>query len=331
MKFERIIGHDDVVSDLKSMVEKQNINHAILFEGIGGIGKKYAAKVFAKSILCEGEDYNCDTCPKCIQFSSNSNPDFMFITSENGSIKKEQITDLINFLSIRPFDSKYKVVLIEHFHTATREAQNALLKTLEEGPSYGKIILLSENSKALLDTILSRVKIYRFNPIQKLKLIDYLVDEFKVDENEAVFYADFSHGSIGKAIKIIKDEEFRNTRRKILEIFDRALKGQTDYVISNLKFFNNLEELDDILDMYLIWLRDLLVLKNTKRGKYLINRDMERLLSSETHISDDIINKIKNKIIDLKEDLKYNVSQELALELFFIDVMEECECKKQSV
>lgn len=331
MKFERIIGHDEIIQDLRFMVEKENVNHAILFEGIGGIGKKYTAKMFAKSILCEGDRINCDTCPKCIQFESNSNPDFMFVTSDNGSIKKEQINELIEFLSIRPFDSKYKVVLVEHFHKATIDAQNALLKTLEEGPTYGKIILLSENSKNILDTVLSRVKIYKFNSIQKLVLVNYLIENFQVDENEAVFYADYSNGSIGRSIRIIEDKEFRDNRKRILDIFDRALKGQSDYVISNLRFFDEIEELDEVLDIYLTWLRDLLVLKGTGRGKFLINRDMERLLTSETHLSNKTINNIKNKIIGLKEDLKYNVSKELALELFFIDVLEECECKKQSV
>lgn len=331
MKFEKIIGHDDVIKDLRYMVKNENINHAILFEGIGGIGKKHTAELFAKSILCEGDKVNCDSCRKCIQFSSKSNPDYMFITSDNGSIKKEQISELINFLSVRPFDSNYKVVLIEHFHTATIDAQNALLKTLEEGPIYGKIILLSENSRNILDTVLSRVKVYRFNPIPKLTLINYLMENFNINENEAVFYADFSSGSIGKAIKIIEDENFKTTRKSILELFDRALKGQSDFVISNIDTISEQDNVDEILDIYLTWLRDLLVLKDTGKAKYLINRDMERLLFSETHISKNTINKIKNNIVGLKENLKYNISKDLALELFFIDVLEECECKKQSV
>ncbi|MFB0972810.1 MAG: DNA polymerase III subunit delta' C-terminal domain-containing protein [Neofamilia sp.] len=331
MKFEKIIGHDDVVNDLRNMVENENINHAILFEGIGGIGKKYTAELFAKSILCEGDRVNCDSCRKCVQFSSNSNPDYLFITSDNGTIKKEQISELINFLAIRPFDSKYKVVIVEHFHTATIDAQNALLKTLEEGPVYGKIILLSENSRSILETVLSRVKLYRFNPIPKLTLINYLVENFDINENEAVFYADFSNGSIGKSIKIIEDEHFKITRKSILELFDRALKGQSDFVISNINIINEQENLDEILDIYLTWLRDLLVLKDTGKVKYLINRDMERLLFSETHLSKKTINNIKNNIVELKENLKYNISKDLALELFFIDVLEECECKKQSV
>lgn len=331
MKFERIIGHDEIVNDLRFMVENESINHAILFEGIGGIGKKFTAKSFAKSILCEGDRINCNSCSKCIQFETNTNPDFMFITLDNGMIKKEQIIELINFLSIRPFDSKYKVAIVEHFHKANVDAQNALLKTLEEGPSYGKIILLSENSKNLLETIISRVKIYRFNPISKLLIMGYLMDNYGISENEAIFYADYSNGSIGRAIKIIEDKNFREIRKKVLEIFDRALKGQSDYVISNLNYITALDDVDEVLEIYLTWLRDLKVLKSTQNSKYLINRDMERLINSETHLSNESIEKVKDLIINLKKVLNYNVSKDLALELFFIDILEECECKKQSV
>lgn len=328
MKFESIIGHDDIVENLKTMVEREEINHALLFEGIGGIGKKYTAKVFANSILCLGKSDN-ECIPNDFSYINDSNPDYLFLTSENNTLKKAQIEELIDFMSIRPFDSRYKVAIVEDFDKATKEAQNALLKTLEEAPSYGKMILLSENKKNILETVLSRVKLYTFTPIKKTKLIEYLIKNYDIEENEASFYADYSNGSLGKAIRIIKDEDFRQNRRQAVEIFDRALKSEGDYVLKNIGFFENIENIDTVLDMYLTWLRDLLIFKKTNKGRHLINRDLERIIRSETHLSDNQINNIKEKIIELKENLKYNVTEDLALELFFIDVMEECEWKKQ--
>lgn len=329
MRFESIIGHDEIVEDLKKMVDKDEINHALLFEGIGGIGKKYTAMIFANTIFCQIKDEDSKTCPVEMEYVHNSNPDFFFLTPKENVIKKENIQELIDFMSIRPFDSKYKIAIVEHFDRATKEAQNSFLKTLEEAPSYGKIILISENKKNILDTVLSRVKIYNFTPVDKLKLIEFLVENYDVSEEEASFYADYSNGSFGKAIRIIKDEDFRKNRREAIEIFDRALKSQSDYVIKNLDFYEKVENLDSVLDMYLTWLRDLLIYKKTERGKFLINRDYERILRSETHLTDEQINNVKGKVIELKENLKYNVIKGLALELFFIDVMEECEWKKQ--
>lgn len=329
MNFNKIIGHEEVVNNLKYMVENDIINHGIMFEGINGIGKKHVATIFAKSILCEINHGPCNECDKCIQFDNNTNPDFMIIKNEDKSIKKSEIVGLIEFLSIKPFNSKYKVAIIEDFHKATPEAQNSFLKTLEEGPSYGIVILLSENSKNILETVMSRVKLYKFSPISKYKIAEYLIENFDIDEEEAYFYGNYANGSIGRGIKLATDEEFRSSRDEYINIFDRALKGQSDYVFSNLEIFKDKENLEDILDLYLIWLRDLLLLIKTNKIKYIYNIDYEETLNSETHLSLENIERIKKLIINLKSNLKYSINKDLAVELFFINVLEECEWQKQ--
>ncbi len=329
MNFEKIIGNNDIIENLIFMVENDKINHALLFDGISGIGKKYAAKILAKSIFCNGENPPCNECSKCIQFEKGTNPDFILIEEENNVIKKESIVGVIDFLSIKPFDSKYKIAIIDGFDKATPEAQNAFLKTLEEGPSYGIIILLSQNSKNILDTVLSRVKIYNFSPIDKYRLVEYIIDRYNIKEEEANFYANFSNGSIGKTIKIINDDSFRKQRKEYIDIFDKALKGQNDYVLSNINLFKDVENLDDVLEMYLTWLRDLYILKKTGKGKYLYNIDYEEKLNSQSHLTFETIDRIKKLIINLKGNLKYNISKDFALDLFFIDILEECQWQKQ--
>lgn len=326
MKFEDIIGHEEIVDDLMGMIKSDRINHALLFDGIGGVGKKYTAKVFANALLCESEDNKpCGVCDSCIQFSSNTNPDYLFITPDGNSLKKSDVMEVLDFLSIKPFESKLKVVLIEHFDKATPEAQNSMLKTLEEPPEYGRIIILSQNTRAILDTVLSRLKTYKFHPISGFVIIEYLVKTFGVTEEEATFYADYSNGSIGKAVKIINDEDFRNRRKKSLEIFDKGLKSDNEYVYKNLSFFDDEDEsLDEILDLYLSWLKDLMIFKKTNDPTMISNKDFTGLLNSEKFLKMEILLKIRDNIIKLKKNLKYNVNSKFAIELFFIDLMEEC-------
>ncbi len=326
MKFEDIIGHEEIVDDLMGMIKSDRINHALLFDGVGGVGKKYTAKVFANALLCEDvENAPCGICDSCIQFKSETNPDYLFITPETKSLKKGEVAEVIEFLSIKPFESKLKVVLIEHFEQATSEAQNALLKTLEEPPSYGRLILLSQNNSAILDTVLSRLKTYKFLPISRYKIIEYLVKVYDVGEEEASFYADYSNGSIGKAIKIISDEDFKNRRKRSIEILDKGLKSDNEYVYKNLSFFEaEIDNLDEILDLYISWLKDLMIYKKTEDDSLVSNKDMIGLLNSEKFIKFDILLKIRDNLIKLKKNLKYNINSTFAIELFFIDLMEEC-------
>lgn len=330
MRFEKIIGNERVLKSLEDMVLADRINHALLFEGPSGIGKKYTAKVFAKSILCKSLTKKpCGQCPQCLQFDSDSNPDFLFVEPIGQVIKKEQIQDIIEFLSIRPFDSKYKVALIESFDKATTEAQNAFLKTLEEGPDYGIIILLSENNKNILETVLSRVKSYYFAPIESSKIIEYLITNYNISNVEANFYAKYANGSIGSAIKMAKDPDFNERRLKNLEIFHRALMGEKDYVLSQLKDFKDQDNIDLVLDMYLAWLRDLLIYKATKDSFYLYNSDLEKKLVGQSNLDYEFINFVKEDLIKLKSILKFNVNKDLALELFFINILEECQWLRQ--
>ncbi len=329
MDFEKIIGHEDIIDNLRYMITNNKVANGILFEGTGGIGKKFTARTFAKSLLCQGEDSPCNECSSCLQFESSTNPDFLMVQETKSSIKKEEILDIIEFLSIKPFNSKYKVVIVEDFHKATPEAQNSLLKTLEEGPEYGVIILLSENNRNILETVLSRAKKYSFSPISIYKIVEYLMRNFNIDEKEAYFYANYSRGSIGRAIKFIEDEDFRTFRREYIGIFDMALKGRSDYVMENLKVFKNKDRLDEILDLYLIWIRDLLLFKKLGKGNYLYNIDYVDKLYSQTHLRTENLERIKNLLIDLKSNLKYNINKDLALDLFFINILEECKWQKQ--
>lgn len=163
MKFEDLVGNDKVKNMLKNSINENNILHSYMFVGTEGIGKAMFAKTFANMLFCvSDEEKPCGNCKPCIEFLGNNNPDFMQIDAEDGkSIKIEQIRQLQEKVIEKPINSGKKVYIINNSELMTIEAQNCLLKTLEEPPEYVVIILIVSNENKLLTTIKSRcTKIY---------------------------------------------------------------------------------------------------------------------------------------------------------------------------
>ena len=123
---------------------------------------------------CLNKDKYCNNCKSCIEFDSNNNPDFLYIEPDGNSIKIEQIRDMQKRIQEKPIISEKKVYIIDNADKMTVEAQNSLLKTLEEPPEYATIILIGSNENAFLTTIKSRCMILHFNPIEDEKMLQYL-------------------------------------------------------------------------------------------------------------------------------------------------------------
>ena len=143
--FEKIIGNDKIKKEIEKSVKETKTSHSYLFIGTEGIGKKLIAKEFAKMLLCLNENKYCNNCKSCIEFNSNNNPDFLYIEPKENSLKIEQIRELQKKIQEKPIISTNKVYIINDADKMTQEAQNCLLKTLEEPPDYATIILIGAN------------------------------------------------------------------------------------------------------------------------------------------------------------------------------------------
>ena len=145
MGFENILGNEKIKKYLNQSVEENNFLHSYLFLGTEGIGKLIFAKEFAKYILCkEDKNSNCK-CKSCLCFDTKNHPDFSIINEEGETIKVDYIRDLIEKIIEKPIVSDRKVYIINDCEKMTKEAQNCLLKTLEEPPQFVTIILVSSN------------------------------------------------------------------------------------------------------------------------------------------------------------------------------------------
>jgi len=196
--FDRIIGNDKIKEQLKQAVNLNKTSHSYLFLGTSGIGKKMIAKEFAKMILCEAEEKYCNHCKSCIEFDSNNNPDFQMIVPDGASIKIDQIRQLQKKLLEAPIISKNKVYIIDDADFMTTEAQNCLLKTLEEPPEFVTIILIGSKESSFLSTIKSRCTIIKFQTIEDEEIKKYLSQNYGI-ENISEDMLDIFGGSIGKA------------------------------------------------------------------------------------------------------------------------------------
>ena len=178
MIFEEIVGNEKNKEFLKNIINTNNVAHSYMFVGKESIGKLLFAKEFAKAILCTSEQKTCNKCKSCIEFDTNNNPDFSILEPDGNSIKIDQIRELTKKVYEKPVVSNKKVYIINDSNYMTKEAQNSLLKTLEEPPEYVTIILIASNENSFLPTIKSRCTKITFNKLTNSELSNILEKEY---------------------------------------------------------------------------------------------------------------------------------------------------------
>ena len=218
MPFEKIVGNDKIKHLLVDAINSNNILHSYMFIGESGIGKRILAKEFAKMILCESTDNSnkpCEICKSCVEFYNDNNPDFIEIEPDGTSIKIDQIRDIQNKIIEKPIISNRKVYIINDSEKMTKEAQNCLLKTLEEPPEFIVIILITANENLMLNTIKSRCTKINFSRLKNEDVIGLLKNKFNI-EDVSKNIIEASEGSIGKALQFEEKKEIYNSVDDIL-------------------------------------------------------------------------------------------------------------------
>ena len=263
MNFNDIIGNENIKELLQNSIKTNNLVHSYMFVGPDGIGKKLFADAFAKMILCEEHNSSCNECNSCILFSSQNHPDFMVIDAENSKeIKIAQVRFLQEKIAEKPVVSSKNVYIINNVDLMNTEAQNCLLKTLEEPPEYAVIILVLSNESKLLNTIKSRCTKITFNRLTNDELLKY-ANINKIDINSHLL--SICEGSISRLIQL-KD--------------NLSVYNDLDLIINNLAnsdivdIWNNAEilykskdEIMDFLNYFNITFLD--KLRNTNDEKYI--------------------------------------------------------------
>ncbi len=247
--FNNLIGNEKIKKKLEEILKADNIFHSYMFIGTEGIGKKEYAKEFAKGILCTEKNKPCGKCKSCIEFDSKNNPDFYYIgLGDEKSIKIETVRQMQKKIQELPIVSNKKVYIIDDFEFMTREAQNCLLKTIEEPPEFVTIILVTANESRILNTIKSRCLKINFNNIEDEILNAFLEEKYNIkniSENTLKSY----NGSLGKAIQMQEKEEIYEKVEKVFNNIEKyniinaknsldVLYKEKDYIIELLDYIN---------------------------------------------------------------------------------------------
>ena len=288
MYFEKIRGQRFAKKYLSNSIKSNMISHAYMFEGPSGVGKNTMARELATTLLEMENLFN--------------SPDYIEITPDGNSIKIAQIRKLQSDILVKPYKS-YKIYVIDEAQKMTVEAQNALLKTLEEPPKYAIIILITNNKESLLDTIKSRCEIIKFTPIPLVEVADYLT-QTGVDKNRASLLANFSRGSMQKAIELSESEDFHIMRDEVQKYVETFLTGSMldimDIQSSIEKYKDNIT---NVLDLLVNYFRDIMMVKENVDSSMIINLD--RLVFIK-NMSTKITYSQLSKIIDIIEETKIN-------------------------
>ena len=308
MYFEKIRGQRFAKKYLSNSIKSNMISHAYMFEGPSGVGKNTMARELATTLLEMENLFN--------------SPDYIEITPDGNSIKIAQIRKLQSDILVKPYKS-YKIYVIDEAQKMTVEAQNAFLKTLEEPPKYAIIILITNNKESLLDTIKSRCEIIKFTPIPLVEVADYLT-QTGVDKNRASLLANFSRGSMQKAIELSESEDFHIMRDEVQKYVETFLTGS---MLDIMDIQNSIEKYKDnitnVLDLLVNYFRDIMMVKENVDSSMIINLDrLVFIKNMSTKITYSQLSKIIDIIEETKNKLRSNCNFNISIQVMTLNIYE---------
>lgn len=325
--FNDIIGHEQIIKHLRNAIALDMVSHAYILNGPEYSGKMMLAEAFAAALQCEGEgERPCMACRSCRQAADHNQPDIIYVRHEKpNTIGVDDIrTQINNDIVIKPYSSHFKVYIVDEAEKMNQQAQNALLKTIEEPPAYAVILLLTTNADSFLQTILSRCITLNLKAVREDVIREYLMKHYQIPDYQADVCAAFSQGNVGKAVQLASSEDFHELKASVLQLVKRledidlyefggAIKQISEYKL----------QINDYFDLITIWFRDVLYMKATNDVNGLIFKDevydIKRQASKRSYPG---IEKILKALQTAKVRLNANVNFDLTLELLLLTIKE---------
>ncbi len=325
--FSDILGNEQIIEHLQNAVRMGKVSHAYILNAPASSGKMMIAEAFAATLQCEEKGTQpCTKCHSCKQAASHNHPDIIYVRHEKpNTISVDDIRLQINQdIVVKPYSSPYKIYIVDDAEKMNIQAQNALLKTIEEPPSYGVILLLTTNADAFLPTILSRCIRLDLKPVADAKLKDFLMKKCGVVDYQADICVDFSQGIVGKAITLASSSHFNEIKDAALQLVKRVKDIDLSEMIAAVKHISEYKlDINDFFDMMMIWYRDVLLYKATTDVNGLVFKDEVYEIKKQANTSSyHGIELIMEGLQKAKMRLDANVNFELVIELLLLTIKE---------
>ena len=305
------IGHEALINNFKQRCLKNTLSHAHLISGEDGVGKGKLANILAKFIL------NGDLDREYV--------DIINYSSEKSSFGVDDVRDIIEEVYKKPFEKDKKVIIIHEGNKLTIQAQNALLKTIEEPPKGVYIIILCESLELILDTIKSRCEIYKLKPLTKSELYEYIkIKKFNYYENEIKSAIAFSEGVPGRIDRYFNDDKLRELRNNIVILIKNLNKNDLEAILQQEESFSNLKnDKEEVLNIFGLFIRDILINKEIENEEFIINSDkLEDIKELTKEMSFKKLNNMIKTIEEARRNIKSNVSWGMTLRVMLMGFME---------
>lgn len=326
-KFTDIIGQEQLKEHLQNAIASNKVSHAYIINGERNAGKEFIAKVFSMTLQCEkGETEPCEECHSCKQALSGNQPDIIYITHEKpNTIGVEDIRSQVNNdIGIKPYSSPRKIYIINEGEKMTPQAQNALLKTLEEPPEYAVILILTTNVDELLPTILSRCVVLNMKPVPDALVKKYLMEQLGVPDYKANICVAFARGNIGKAKLLASSEEFEKVKDEAITLVKNINDMEINEIVKAIRKISEYKfDVNDYLDILTAWYRDVLFFKATKDVNSLVfKEEIQQIMKMSDRSTYEGIETIVNALQSAKKRLEANVNFDLTMELLLLAIQE---------
>ena len=325
--FAEIIGHEQIIEHLQNAILSQKVSHAYILNGPDDSGKKMIAEAFAMALQCEKHGTEgCMECHSCKQALGNNQPDIIYLTHEKpNTISVADIREQINHdIEIKPYSSKYKVYIVDEAEKMNQQAQNALLKTIEEPPAYAVILLLTTNADAFLQTIRSRCVMLDIKPVSDEKIREFLMKKRQVPDYKAEVCAAFARGNVGRAVALASSERFNELKDVTVSLLRRLGDIRRYDILQEIKPLNDFkDDIREFFDLVLFWYRDVLLYKAAGSEEQLIFREqaleIRRQAEKSTYHG---LQQILEAIETADRRIRANVNFDLTMELLAMTIKE---------
>lgn len=325
--FQDMISREHVKGYLQKAIELNRVAHAYMLSAESGYGKKTLAEAFAMTLQCEKHQTDaCLTCASCKKAISGNHPDIIHVThAKPGTISVDEIREQVNkTVAIKPYTGPYKIYIIPDAELMTVQAQNALLKTIEEPPEYVVLLLLVANEQEMLPTIISRCVNLRLRPVSTARITQLLMEQYQVPDYKAAVCASFAQGNPGKAVRLATSENYAALKEEVISLVQRIHQMALHEIIDYMKKLSQYKlEIHDFLDFMAVWYRDVLLFKATKDTNTIIFTDrLYEIIRQADRCSYDGLESILRGLSSASDRLDANVSFDLTMELLFMMIKE---------